>query len=309
MAPKNEVENRDKLSMKKAVETTGWERSRLKFYKSVGAWDAIKKAVANDWFDSDAGMKLFANELKQTEWFKKNAEPARAYYLAEAQGGADFSRSRELTKSIVRQQAVNLGAELDDDDLEALTTAYMTNGWGDAGNEYALARAITGSLEGFDSNALDFTSGYADNVMGQLKSNARANGLVYSDSYYQEAVNQIAQGNKTLGDFNAEQRQMAASSDPYFKDRILAGENRRDIYSPYIATYAKMFDLDPEQVDLDDKHLQLAFNAEGGGALGLWDYKKALRQTDDWQYTKEAHDTVSSLVGRIGSMMGFGGSL
>lgn len=300
--------NRDRLSVEEAAKLAGYS---VEFFKANTELMALlREAINNDWFDTPRGQKMFQVRFEKSDWFKNNAKPARGYLIAQAQGGEDFNHKVETTREQIRARAIALGAELDDATLDVLTESYFMQGWGEQGREGMLDKALTGQLEDFNVNHLNFKAGGPDAIILQLKANARANGLDYGDSYYQTAATKILGGESTLQDYVSSQRQLAATSDPLNAARILAGENRRDIYSPYINTYAKMFDLDPNGVDLTDPNLKIAFNSvdDKGNptAMGLWDYEKALRKTDGWQYTRDAHDRVANLTGEIVRMFGFG---
>ena len=303
------AENRDKLSIKKAAKLAGYS---VEFFKSnPELMGLLRQAIKNDWFDTPRGQAMFQRRFESSGWFKDNAKSARGYLMAQAQGGADFDQRVETVRGQIQARAVALGAELDDTALDVLAEAYFMQGWGEPGREGMLDKALTGQLDGFDTNFLNFKAGGPDAIMTTLRDNARANGLDYGDSYFQNAATKIIGGEATLQDYLASQRQLAATTDPLNAERIMAGENRRDIYSPYIGLYAKMFDRDPNGVELDDPNLKIAFNTvdEKGNptAMGLWDYEKALRQTDGWQYTRDAHDRVANITGEIVRMFGYGG--
>lgn len=303
------AENRDKLSIKEAAGLAGYS---VAFFRSQPELIALlREAIKNDWFDSQRGMKMFQTRFENSDWFMNNAPSARGYLMAQARGGEDFNRKVETTREQIRTRATAIGAEVDDEALDVLTEAFFMNGWGEQGREGMLDKALTGQLDGFDTNFLNFKAGGPDALASKLRSQARANGLDFSESYYQTAVTKILGGESTFEDYLASQRQMAATADPLNANRIMAGESRRDIYSPYLTTYAKMFDLDPNSVSLDDPNVKMAFNTvdDKGNPVpvGLWDYEKQLRKTDGWQYTREAHDTTSKLTREIVRMFGFGG--
>lgn len=299
----------DKLNVSQFAEMAGMDESFIRSHPYI--LGLVRQAIKEDWLASPQGKANFQREFEKSPWFRQNASWARGYLLAEAQGGEDFKQKRETVGELIAQRAMNMGAALSEDALAALTTAYFMNGWGEQGRESMLDKALTGQLEDFDISYLDFKRGGPDAIVTQLKANARANGLSYTEDYFRNAATQVLGGTRSLNDMLAAQRQLAATSNPWAKDRVLAGENLRDIASPYIATYAKMFGLNAGAVELDDPNLKVAFNATDAKGnpvpMGLWDYEKALRKTDGWAYTKDAHDKVSSLTGDILRMFGFGG--
>jgi hypothetical protein len=299
----------DTLNVKAFAKQSGLDEAFIRSHPAI--LKLVRKAIKQDWLSSAQGKANFQKAFEQTPWFKKNASWARGYILAQAQGGADFEANRETAREFIRGRAQQLGATLSDEALEAFTTAYFMNGWGEEGRQGFLDRALAGELEDFDTSFIDFTKGGPQSVMSALRKTARANGVPVSDSYLQGAARSVIAGLSTVQDYDAEIRRTAASARPQYADRILAGEDFRDIVSPYLNTYAKMFDLDPDAVDLDDPNVKLLFNRvdEKGNptTMGLWDYEKELRKTDGWQYTRDAHDRVANLTGEIVRMFGFGG--
>jgi hypothetical protein len=287
---------------------------------SLGQWIAthggikklIAKAIKEDWLSKPQGQANFIREFQKTEWFQKYASSARGYLIAEAQGGPDFAAKRETAKEIIKARAVAMGAELDDAALEQFTTAYYMNGWGEKGREGLLDKALAGELPDFQTNHLNFQKGGPQAIIMNLKSLAEANGLSFTDDFYQSAAKSVLIGASTLEDKAAELRRMSASAMPWWKDQIEAGANARDLASAHISVYARMRGIDPKSVKLNDPNLKIAFNgkdAKGNNApMGLWDYEKALRQTDWYEYTQDAHQRIGSIVGELGAMMGFGGS-
>lgn len=271
----------------------------------------VRKAIKEDWLSSEQGKANFQREFEQTPWYQKNAKWARGYLMAQAQGGADFEANRETTAELIKKRAMELGAVLPDSAVDTFVTGYYMGGWGEKGREGMLDKALVGELEGFDASHVDFNKGGPQAIIMKLKATAAANGVDYSDSYFESAAKAVLLNAGSIGDYESEIRQQAATLHPQYANRIMAGEDARDIYSPYISIYAKMFDKDPASVRLDDPNLKMAFNATDSkgtpAPLGLWDYEKALRKSDGWQYTKQANDEVSKLTRDIVRMFGFGG--
>ncbi len=299
----------DKLNIAQVGELSGYSRDFLKSDASLLEWARL--AASGKWdLTSAKGLALAKAALKETTWFVNNGEQAQTYLAAKAEGGQKFTDLLTGTREMIQNTAEGMGAVLNEEQLDAFVTAYHMNGWGGAGKEDFLKKALSGSLPDFNSNFIDFTMGGPDALIMQMRNAARLNGLDYNEGFFQSKATRILSGDASLDDVYAEMRQMAASGDPLFRDRILAGESREDIYSPYINTYAKMFDLDPKSVGLNDNNVKLAFNSldEKGNpmAMGLWDYEKALRKTDEWAYTRDAQDRVGALTGKIVSMFGFG---
>ena len=65
---------------------------------------------------------------------------------------------------------------------------------------------------------------------------------------------------------------------------------------------AAELELNPDQIDLNDPTLRMAITDKGD--MNLYDFKKALRQDNRWQYTANANEEVSNSV--LGVLKDFG---
>lgn len=299
----------DQLNVSQYAQMAGLDEGFVRSHPAI--LKLVRKAIKEGWNNSEQGKANFQREFEQTPWFKQNASWARGYLLAQAQGGADFDAKRETARETVKARAVQMGAVLDDAALDRFTTAYFMGGWGEQGREGMLDRALAGELEGFDTTSLNFSKGGPQAIMTQLKSIARANGVDFSESYFQGAAKMVLAGMQTANDYAAEIRTYAASRMPIFKDRIMAGENARDIASPYIKRMAEVLELDENSIGLNDPWITKALGGVGQDgkptAMSFWDFEKSLRKDDRWQYTKQAHNEVSNLTREVVRMFGFGG--
>lgn len=271
----------------------------------------FRKAVKDNWIGSPPGQKLFDNALKDTKWYQENSQWARTYALNAAKGGADWDAQKATASEAVLAEAARIGANLDGQALQFFTDQYLANGWYESGRDGLLTKALAGELPDFTTDHIDYGRGGAQSVITQLRDLARNNGVRFDDSYFNGAARSVLAGLTTIDDYAAEIRKTAASYDPAHADRILAGENRRDIASPYINMYADMYDKDPNTVDLDDPMVKAAMNRvddKGNiSAMGLWDYEKHLKSQPEYGTTKRAWTEVGNITSELVRMMGFGG--
>jgi hypothetical protein len=68
---------------------------------------------------------------------------------------------------------------------------------------------------------------------------------------------------------------------------------------------ANVLEINPDQIDLNDNSLRMAINEKGD--MNIYDYKKALRQDDRWQYTGQAKESVSNAALKVLQDFGFQG--
>ena len=88
---------------------------------------------------------------------------------------------------------------------------------------------------------------------------------------------------------------LAASKYVALKDRIMAGESVRQIADPYMQSYAKLLEVDRENVKLDDPLIQRALQARDAKGKPttqtVYDFEQTLRNDARWRKTDNARDT------------------
>jgi len=83
------------------------------------------------------------------------------------------------------------------------------------------------------------------------------------------------------------------------------GVDLETIYSPYKRAMANTLEINEDTITLDDPTLRSAITAEGEKTL--YDYQRGLRKDPRWQYTNNARDEVSTIVGTVLRDFGFQG--
>jgi hypothetical protein len=145
-------------------------------------------------------------------------------------------------------------------------------------------------------------AGTLGSAQDQLKGLARSYGIDMGDSWYATAAKQVGKG-VAVEDFLDEIKQTAIGRYPGLADRINKGANVFQVASPYIQAKARILEMDPNSIDLDDMDIQKAigFRDEKGAfsTRPLWEYEKDLRQKPEWQYTKNARDSYDSLMLKV----------
>jgi hypothetical protein len=174
-------------------------------------------------------------------------------------------------------------------------------------------RTITKTTPGFDLES--WAAGYistkfadedVEGALGQaqdkLKSLARAYGVDMGDSWYSAATKQVGKG-KAVEDFLDEIKQVAIGRYPGLADRFEKGASTIQIASPYIQSKARILEIDPDSVDIDDMDIQQAIGYKDDkgmyGTKPLWQYETDLRRKPEWQYTKNAKDSYDTLMLKV----------
>ena len=174
-------------------------------------------------------------------------------------------------------------------------------------------RTITRTTPGFDMKswatgyistkfAEEDVEGALGDAQDKLKSLARAYGVDMGESWYASATKQVGRG-MAVEDFLDEIKQVAIGRYPGLADRFEKGISTIQAASPYIQAKAKILEMDPDMIDIDDMDIQQAigFKDESGkfGTKPLWQYEKDLRMKPEWQYTKNAKDSYDTLMLKV----------
>lgn len=273
--------------------------------------------------------KKFLDEAKLTDWWQSNAGSVRERiidlnkYKELQKKGLDVSKSdfgmyqTDKMRQVKARAKALAGITLDDATAQKIVEDIY-NGFLD-NDPLAIDRLIIpyvskttnlygkGAVTGFGGEALQ--------VQQSLAAIAKANGLAVTDilpklgggvlgkDAEQTTIQEILSGNIDLNTVLSNARQIAAQGQPEYVRKLLgSGYNLEDIYAPYKQTMANVLEINPDQIDLNDNSLRMAINEKGD--MNIYDYKKALRQDDRWQYTGQAKESVATAA--LGVLRDFG---
>jgi hypothetical protein len=259
----------------------------------------------------------FTAALMDTKWWKKNAGPAREAWAARQMGTnpdgsftADYQDTLDMASSAVRQQAVAMGAQLDEEELDRLTQRYINEGWSDPRRSQEFMTELAAEIEATtgDVNTGGLMGGAGDFVES-LRKTAEKNGLKLSEEYFIGAARSVASGLTTESDWDRDIRKQGASLWPGWEDKIVGGMDAYDLMSGYRTIMAQEFEVLPDTIGMDDPILRQAvtrLDEKGNPApIGLWDFQTQLRQDPRWMDTKGAQDKMSNIGTDVLRLMGF----
>lgn len=273
----------------------------------------INQAIESGENKTSLGQQKFIDDFLNSTTYKEHGASLTAYLIAKDKGGTDFETLLNNKKLFVQGISTRLGVTLNDDQLDKFAEQAAMYGW----DEQTLRLVLTGNYtwtdgkgvtHAFDTSFLDYSKGYSSNQIASLKNIAYRNGVSYTDSWYEKAINSVAAGLGSIDDYSAEIRKQAATAFPVWQKQIEAGVDAMDLASPYIQRMQKM--LGRGDVDLNDPILKQAWNRvdDSGNpmVMGLWDFEKFLKRTDEWAEGEDGHNEIMGLTRRLVSMFGFG---
>lgn len=292
-------------------------------FKNVPSLNRIlKQYVDENW--TEAKLR---KAIRDDNWYRKNSAEIKTRYVQKfnyddlvATGQADGSTDYEMQISKIERKLAKRAAEIGSsaaNDPASLRKAaenlYITNRSEDttyiddflAASIKTVAGMIGGKVtEGYSGEALD-------NYKALVKT-ARDNGFQVSDilpggANEQQVLQGIASGKIDIDRVKQDARKLAAQGQPqYVRDLLAQGYDLSQVFEPYRQTMATVLDInDPEQIDLNDPLLRTAITDKGD--MNLYDFKKALRQDERWQYTTQAQADVSNAAFKVLRDFGFQG--
>jgi hypothetical protein len=230
-------------------------------------------------------------------------------------GDARYGKTPQAaSEAAIRQQiadrAKTIGATVTDTDIDSILNDLMATGISSI-----TQTAIDAKLRNFITYTSGATGPSASMVSGQagdnldiLRRTAAANGLDLDSTFgtsIQGWLREIDQG-ESIEKFKRLIRSAASSGLPdNIKKTMEQGVDLTAILDPYRNYMARILEINPESISLNDPTLRSAIGADK--EVTLYDYQRMLRKDPRWQYTDNARQSVSSSVLSVLRDFGFQG--
>ena len=269
-------------------------------------------------------MDAFRKELRNDLWFKQNSQEIKERYIqyynfrdlqasGRAQGTTDYEMQIAKIEANLKKRAVEIGSAAANDPTalrKAAENLYITNRSEDENfiDSFLAAsiKTVAGKIGG------QVTEGYSGEALGnynKLVEAARDNGFQLSDiipggATERQVLQGIASGSIDINRVVADARKLAAQGQPeYVRDLLAQGYTLKQVLAPYRQTMANVLEIqDPEEINLNDPLLRSAITDKGD--MNMYEFKKALRRDNRWQYTEQARADVSNAA--LGVLRDFG---
>ena len=293
-------------------------------FKNIPSLNALlKKYVSTPGMTPDAFRKMLRDDV----WYKQNSKEIKERFIqyynyrdlqasGRAQGTTDYEMQIDKIVASLTKRAVQIGSAAASDPAalrKAAENLYITNRSEDQSfiDDFLAAsiRTVGGMIGGKGTQGY---SGQALTNYQELVKTARSNGFQVSDiipggANEQQVLQGIASGKLDINRIIQDARKLAAQGQPnYVRDLLAQGYNLDQVFAPYRQTMAAVLEIDdPNSIDLNDPLLRSAISDKGD--MNVYDFKKALRKDNRWQYTEQARQDVSSATLDILRDFGFQG--
>lgn len=144
----------------------------------------------------------------------------------------------------------------------------------------------------------------ASNKTNILKT-AQANGLPMTEYELDNYLSQVKAG-KDINVVLQTIRDTASLGLPDSVKKIVgAGVDLASVYAPYRTALAQTLEINPNSITLDDPTLRMAIGPDK--EMSLYEYQRALRKDNRWQYTNQARSEASDVARTVLRDFGFMG--
>lgn len=208
----------------------------------------------------------------------------------------------EDLKQNIADRAIALGiGKLSEADLTDITNNALALGLGASS---ALVDKLIRSK--FTYTPGKEVTGAAGQALTQLRATAAANGFDLDKQFGTELNGWLAgilQG-ENIDTYKAKIRAAAKIGMPEKVSALLdQGADLETVYSPYKNVMAAVLELNPNTITLNDKTLRSAIGTDK--EMSIYDFERALRKDNRWQYTQNARQEVADIVSQIRQDFGF----
>lgn len=218
-------------------------------------------------------------------------------------GTTPSAASDQALRQFVTDRALALGAKVADADIDSIVSKLLATG-------------ITPSQTSIDAELRKFityaaggaVTGQAGDALAQLRKTASDNGLDLDKAFggsIQDWLQKIDQG-ESIDTYKRLIRSTAGMGLPDNVKKMLdTGVDLKTVYDPYRNLMARVLEINPESIGLDDPTLRSAIGPDK--EMSLYDWQRALRKDSRWQYTNNARQETSDAALRVLRDFGFQG--
>ena len=278
--------------MANAADTAASFGYSLAFFNS----DPDLKALLDRATAQNYTSERFVAELQNTNWFRTRSESYRKFVALATTDPQTLASMQNQMAARVNLLSAQTGAYVTPEEHHNFVDAAIALGWSDDTIREQLVQRLrieNGHYRGGQAAA-------AEQAVRQTLGDYGVNLDDASIGWYVQNIVRGASADSTIKSWAMQQ---AASRYPALADRIWAGENVRQIASPYIQSYGKLLEVSPDTVSIEDPLIQQALTSkdkEGKpAAKTVWQFEQDLRNDSRWIRTQNAQDSMMTAAKKV----------
>lgn len=284
-------------------ETTGGTNTEQILNNFVGSKPNLKQEAATyEASDVNVLKREKEKELYDKELAKLGGDPEK---IAALNASTSYGRSIQSMQNKIDRIALEAGAKFGAEELAKYAKEAIDNS----------LDKDTESLTAFINDKLKFGKGMSGRYTGVAGTNvdalnkvAAANGIDLEKAFGAQLPDWLANINKgeSIETYKKIIRDVAKIGMPEKVAKLIdQGVDLSAIYAPYKNLMATTLEINPQTIDLNDPTLRSAITADA--EVPLYEFERALRKDNRWQYTNTAKEEVSNATRKILQDFGFMG--
>lgn len=289
----------DNLSKQELASSYGFAMAFLQSNDEL--WGLFNQAVKETW-----DPNRFIAKLRDTKWFQKHSASVRNAILQETSDPATYQANVDQMYSTVRDAWGSMfgTANMSDKQLRTWAETAHRMGWSQAELVDRMTKGIN-FQKLLKSKSIGGTAAEMDTQIQQL---TRAYGVQLGPQWRARQVEKLVKGDDTISGVQKRLLDLAQREYKAFADRLAGGETVEDIAEPYRQRMADLLEMNPADIDLQNKTVQRALKQRTPdgkpAAMDLSDFADMVRRDDRWQYTDNAREEMSGIVANLAQSFG-----
>ena len=238
----------------------------------------------------------FVAKVRDTKWFKTHADTARQAIILQKADPATYSARVAQSAAQANAMAGTSGASMSAAQVNQIAVDTVMFGWNPDQLRQHMVKYVRANAGGqYSGGAATFQHQYTE-LSGQY-------GIAVSPQTMGAWVRDSIMGRSNTDKVRNYMVQQASSRYPSLAERLKAGETVDQIADPYRQSYAKILEVNPNTVKLDDNLLQSALSGKDDkgkpSTKSVWQFEQDLRQDPRFMKTQQAQDQGMSMAHKV----------
>src|SRR5450759_4919183 len=234
----------------------------------------------------------FVARVRDTSWFKTHSDTNRQAIILQKADPATYKARVAQGAAQASSMAASMGATMSAQQLNVIGADTVAFNW----NADQIKQHMTAFVSADKSG--NYT-GSAATAQYQYKQLGEAYGVAVSPAQMGQFVRDSVLGHTNQASVQQWMIAQAQSRYPALASRLASGETVKQIADPYIQSYAKTLELNPNTIGVTDKLVQGALagkDAKGQPATqSVWQFEQTLRQDPRYMKTQQAQDASMAM--------------
>ena len=258
----------------------------------------FNKAVKQTWDPA-----RFQAAVRNTNWYKKTAEPWRQAQVLEKTDPATYEQRLAQVRARVTMMMSEYGAKMSAKTFNRFAEQVFRQGMDD--NQ--VRRHLAGFIQYRDGRLL----GQAGQWEQEIRQHMRDMGVMWTDKAIKRSVSRMVQGTLTVQDIISQVNETAKGKYSHLAKRIEQGETLYDIAAPYMSEIGEILEINPETLTVDNPLIKKALDYVPNGdkpgthrTMTVSEFGRELRRDPRWKATDNAKQTASNVLRSLGESFG-----